>query len=353
MDIRIERTTQLSAKPEDSILGFGKYFTDHAFLCNWSEEKGWFDARIAPRAPVPLDLGACVLHYGQALFEGMKAFHGVDGKDRLLHLPFLANRMRSGAQRLCLPQPPDEVFMGGVKALLDVERDWIPRTRGCSLYIRPTLIGTESFLGIRPASEALFFIILSPVGSYYAKGLAPVRIWVEEQMVRAAPGGLGATKSGANYAASMSAGYEAKKKGYDQVLWLDAIEHEWVEEVGTMNVFFQIGDEVVTPALNGTILGGSTRKAVLEILRHWGINAVERRISMTEIVQARNEGRLVEAFGTGTAAVISPIGELAWKGENLMVGDGETGPLAQRLQAAIQAIQYGESPDELGWSTLV
>jgi len=353
MEIRTSRIATPSSKPQDAELGFGKFFTDHAFTCRWSEQKGWHDAQVAPRAPVPMDLGACVLHYGQALFEGMKAFRGQDGQVRILHLPFLANRMRNGAARLCLPQPPDEVFMEGVKAVVNADRDWIPHTRGCSLYIRPTLIGTESFLGIRPAAEALFFVILSPVGSYYAKGLAPVRIWVEDAMVRAAPGGLGATKAGANYAASMAAGLDAKHKGYDQVLWLDALEHEWVEEVGTMNVFFQVGDEVVTPPLAGTILGGSTRKAVIEILRHWGVKVSERRISMTEISEAAASGALKESFGTGTAAVISPVGEYTWKGRDIKVGNGDTGPLAKRLQSAIQAIQYGESTDELGWSTIV
>jgi branched-chain amino acid aminotransferase len=352
MDIRTEHIKTPSDKPADAGLGFGKFFTDHAFLCDWSESKGWHDARVVPRAPISLGLGACVFHYGQALFEGMKAFHGADGKDRILHTSYLAQRMRNGADRLCLPQPPDEVFIEGVKAVVKADRDWIPRTRGCSLYIRPCLIGTENFLGLRPANEALFFVILSPVGTYYAHGFEPVKIWVEDKMVRTAPGGLGATKAGANYAASLRAALDAKHKGYEQVLWLDAIEHKYVEEVGSMNIVFQIGDEVVSPALLGTILGGSTRKAVLEICRHWGLKVSERRITMDEVIEAAKAGTL-EAFGTGTAAVISPVGEFNYKGETVKVGDGTAGPLAKRLLTAIQAIQYGEAPDELGWATLL
>jgi branched-chain amino acid aminotransferase len=348
MEIEITKTRSSRPKVAHDKLGFGKYFADHQFLMDYNQGR-WEKPRIEPYGPLSLEPGACVLHYSQCLFEGQKAFRGKNGKIRLFRPAFHAARMQKGAARLCMPAPSLEMFQEAVKTLVKVDADWVPDTRGASLYLRPTLIGTESFLGVRPAEKYLFFIISCPVGAYYSEGFNPVKIWVEEEYIRAAAGGLGAIKAGANYASSLLAAVEAKKKGFAQVLWLDAKEHKQVEEVGTMNVFFRFKNEIVTPPLSGTILNGSTRDCVLEILKSWNTPAVERNLTWAEVEAAHAKGELLEAFGTGTAAVVSPIGEFSTKAKKLTIGEGRVGELTQKLFDEITGIQYGEKPDPFGW----
>jgi branched-chain amino acid aminotransferase len=334
--------------PSPEKLGFGQLFTDHMFCLNYNSEKQWHDARVVPYAPLQLDPAASVLHYGQALFEGMKAFRQKDDRIVLFRPQFNCARLAEGAARLCMPAPPADLMLKGIRALVKKDHQWVPAQKGCALYIRPTLIGTEAFLGVRPSQEYLLFVILSPVGAYYQGGLKPIRIWVEEKYVRAAPGGLGATKAGANYAASLLAALEAKKKGYAQVLWLDP-SHEFAEEVGTMNVFFVLNGEVITPALNGSILAGGVRESSIMLLREWGYTVTERRISMREITAAIHSGALTEAFGTGTAALISPVGELHFQNQNHVINERKMGEVSRRLYDEFTALQFGEKADTHGW----
>lgn len=348
IEIKKTLTTMPKALPPSDKLGFGNYFTDHMFVAKYAEGKGWYDAQILPYGPIPLDPGASVFHYGQALFEGMKAFRQNDGHIVLFRPEFNHERMADGAERMCLETPPLELFMQGLKELVKVDERWIPQGPNTALYIRPTLIGTESFLGVRPSHETMFFIILSPVGSYYSEGTKPVKIWTEEKYLRAAPGGLGAVKAGANYAASLKGALEAKQRGYAQVLWLD-VEHQGIEEVGTMNVFFVFKNEIVTPALNGSILPGGTRAAIIELLKSKKLPISERRLTITEVVERLSKGELLEAFGTGTAAVISPIGALHYQGKDWEINQGQTGSLSTELYNEISAIQRGEQADIFGW----
>lgn len=349
MRIHKELAERRKARPDESSLGFGQVFTDHMLVARYEEGKGWHDARILPYGPIQLDPAAAVLHYGQELFEGMKAYRGKDGKVRLFRPEANCQRMAEGAARLCIPPIPPEEMLQMVTELVTLEQDWVPHSEGTSLYIRPTLIATEPFLGVRPSKSYLFFIILSPVGAYYAEGFEPVKIWVEPKYSRAAKGGLGAVKAGANYAASLLASEKAKEKGYAQVLWLDAAEHRWLEEVGTMNLFIRIGDEVVTPELGGSILPGITRDSVIKLLQSWDVPVTERAISIDEIREAHAKGTLVEVFGSGTAAVISPVKELCYKDEALEVGDGKMGELSRRLYDTLTGIQYGEVEDPFDW----
>jgi branched-chain amino acid aminotransferase len=348
MQISKKLTTSPRVKVPAAQLGFGKYFSDHMFLLDFQKGE-WSQPRILPYGELSLEPGACVLHYAQCLFEGMKAFRGSDGKIRLFRPDFHARRFANGAKRLCMPSVPEAVFQEALAELVKVDSSWVPAERGASLYLRPTLIGTESFLGVRPAEKYLFFVITSPVGAYYSEGFNPVKIWVEEEYIRAAPGGLGAIKAGANYAASLAAFMDAKAKGFSQVLWLDAISRTNIEEVGTMNVFFRLKNEVVTPPLSGTILNGATRDCVIQLLRDWKIPLVERNISLQEVMQAYDRGELLEVFGSGTAAVISPVGELATANKKMHPAGGKVGELTKRLFDAITAIQYGEAADPYGW----
>lgn len=336
-------------KPAAEGLGFGKYFTDHMLTIKYQNQR-WLTPEIRPYEPLILDPAASVLHYGQALFEGMKAFRQENGKITLFRPDYNWNRMNRGAERLCMPTIPLEYFMEGIKELVQVDETWVPKEPNCSLYIRPTLIGTEGFLGVRPSEEYLFFVILSPVGSYYGQGQQQgVKIWVEEQFVRAAPGGLGATKAAANYANSLYAAYDAKKKGYAQVLWLD-VTHEYIEEVGTMNVFFVFEDGIVTPPLGGTILAGGVRDSAIQLLREWNLPLVERPLTFREIEQASQNGRLREVFGTGTAAVITAVEELHRKsGDPIVLPQKGMGPVSQRLFDTLNSIQRGTIADKHGW----
>ncbi len=348
MSVPVRRSAKPKPKPSYESLGFGKFFSDHMLIAYYSESKGWHGVEIKPYEPFSLDPAASVLHYGQALFEGMKAFRQESGKCVVFRPEFNWQRMVEGAKRLCMPMPSETQFVSWIKEVVRVDQDWVPNKKGASLYIRPTLIGTEGFLGVRPANEYIFFVILSPVGSYYSEGLAPLKIWIEEDFLRAAPGGLGATKAAANYANSLRAAFEAKQKGYSQVLWLD-VERKYVEEVGTMNVFFVFDDEIATPKLDGTILAGGVRDSVITLLKSMNKKIVERKVTIQEIKDAALNGTLKEVFGTGTAAVISPVGELGSKNWKTTVQDGKTGPVAKALYDTLTGIQYGQLPDKFGW----
>jgi branched-chain amino acid aminotransferase len=352
--IKIERSATLKPKPlDESALGFGKIFTDHMFIMNYTGEKGWHDPRIAPYAPLALDPAATCLHYGQLIFEGLKAYRTADNQIVMFRPEKNMERLNASGERLCIPPVDVDFMVNAMAELVRVESDWVPHSEGTSLYIRPFVLSTDAFLGVHPSDSYLLLVILSPVGSYYAGGLTPVRIYVENNYVRAVKGGTGFTKCAGNYASSLRSQVEAEKEGYAQVLWLDGVEHKYVEEVGSMNVFFVLDDEVVTPALNGSILPGITRASVLEMLRSWGMNVSERRIGIEELAKAYEEGRLKEAFGTGTAAVISPIGELKWEDKAMQLTGGQIGPLSQKLYDEITAIQRCEKADPFGWVTKV
>jgi len=352
MEIKVTEAeeSQKRIKPEDeSNLGFGDIVTDHMFKMDWTTENGWHSARIEPYGPLPIDPAAMVLHYGQEVFEGLKAYSGVDGGIYLFRPGENFKRINRSAKRLVMPEVDVDVAMQGMKRLILLDRDWIPKSEGTSLYVRPTMIATEPHLGVRPAKSYLFYIIIGPVGAYYKEGLNPVKIYVEDFFVRAAIGGTGEAKTSGNYAASLLAAEEAKKKGFTQVLWLDAAERKYVEEVGTMNMFFLIGDELITAPLNGSILPGVTRDSVIRIVKEWGIRLSERSLAIDEVIIAAKNGTLKEAFGTGTAAVISPVGQITFRGEDHIVAGGKMGELSRKLYDEIVAVQYGHKPDPYGW----
>jgi len=338
------------AKPADeSKLGFGKFFTDHMFTLKYDTALGWHDALIGPYQPLSLDPTAMCLHYGQEIFEGMKAYRGQGGEIYLFRPEENIRRMNASAERLCMPPVDPALFLDALKELVRVEKDWIPHSRGASLYIRPTMIATEPALGVHPAGAYLLFIVVGPVGAYYAEGFAPTKIFVSEDYVRAVRGGMGNCKAAGNYAASLYASRIASDMGYTQVLWLDAIERKYAEEVGTSNIFFVIGDELVTPPLAGSILPGVTRNSVLQIARHWGGLVAERPVAIAEVIEAAASGDLKEAFASGTAAIVSPIGQIYYRGQEHVINGGRTGPLTERLYNEILQIQYGEKDDPFGW----
>lgn len=351
--IRRTDTPRVGSRPEDGQLGFGTVFTDHMFLQEYHEGRGWHDARIEPYGPIVLDPAAAVLHYAQEVFDGLKAFRWQDGSVRLFRPQKHVERMIGSCQRMCIPPPEPAALLESFRALVDLERDWVPRTVGTSLYIRPTIVATEPFLGVRPAKSFLYYVILSPVGAYFSSGLDPVSILVADEYVRAVEGGVGSAKTGGNYAASLYAAEQAKQQGFSQVLWLDGVHRKHIDEVGTMNLMVRIGDEVITPPLSGSILPGVTRDSVLTILREWGVRVAERPIAIDEVWTAIGDGRLLEAFGTGTAAVVSPIGELQYRGERQKVNGGEIGELTQRLYDELVGIQYGQRADRHGWTVRV
>lgn len=348
-DIRIELTTQPKEKPKDDELVFGTIFTDHMFIMDYEKGKGWYDPRIVPYQPITLEPSAMVFHYGQTIFEGLKAYRTTDGTIQLFRPQSNFTRMNRSNERMVIPEIDEEFALKALKKLLQIDKDWVPSAEGTSLYIRPFIISTDPYLGVRPAYSYKFMIILSPVGAYYKEGINPVKIAVENEYVRAVVGGTGEAKTAGNYAASLKAQEVCESLGYTQVLWLDGVEKKYIEEVGSMNVFFKIDGEVVTPALTGSILHGITRDSVIQLLKHWDIPVVERRISMEELAQAHDEGRLEEAFGTGTAAVISPIGVLNWKEKDYVINDGKTGELSKRLYDTLTGIQYGKMEDPFNW----
>ncbi len=352
-EISIQRNQNPKPKPDQSALGFGQLFTDHMFVMDYEEGKGWHSPRIVPYGPMALDPSVMVVHYGQATFEGMKAYRTAD-KKILLFRPYAnMERMNISNERLCIPALDVEFAVFAIKKLVEVEEDWIPEAEGTSLYIRPFIFATDPYLGVRPSHTYSFMVILSPVGAYYPEGIDPVKIFVEETYVRAVKGGLGFTKTPGNYAASIKAQEVAKEKGYTQVLWLDGIENKYVEEVGTMNVFFKINGVVITPALEGSILAGITRDSTIKLLKHWGVPVEERKISIQEIYEAHAQGKLDEAFGTGTAAVISPIGELNYKGQIISINNGEIGETSAKIYDTMTGIQNGVLEDTFGWTSRV
>ena len=353
-EIKIELTKNSKSKPTDQgKLGFGNYYTDHMFIMNYDEGEGWHDPRIVPYAPLSLEPSAMCLHYGQEVFEGMKAYRTDSGDIQLFRPEKNMERMNLSNNRLCIPEIDEEFAAYAIKELVKVDKDWIPTAQGTSLYIRPFIIAVDAHVGVRPANHLMFIVILSPVGAYYPEGLNPVKIFVESTYVRAVKGGIGFAKTGGNYAASLKSQDEASKKGYTQVLWLDGVERKYIEEVGTMNVFFVIDDEVITPELQGSILGGVTRMSCIEMLRSWGLKVSERKISIDEVAKASDEGRLKEAFGSGTAAVISPIGELCWGEKVMPINNEKIGEISQRLYDNLTGIQWGKVPDTFGWTVKV
>lgn len=349
MDIRITRSEFLKALPDGNSLSFGTLFTDHMFNMDYTPEKGWHDPRIEPYGPFAMDPSTMVLHYGQSIFEGLKAFKTDSDAINLFRPAENFRRFNRSAEKMCIPQIDEAFALGALKQFLAVEKRWVPSAPGTSLYIRPAVIAMDPFLGVRASYTYRFFIILSPVGPYYKEGFDPVRIWVTEEYVRAVPGGAGDVKTAGNYAASLCASEEAHKKGYTQVLWLDGVERRYIEEVGSMNIFFVIGDEIITPALTGSILAGITRDSVIRLAAKWGKPVTQRRISIEEVMEAHESGKLQECFGSGTAAVISPVGEIRYKNRQIVIGDGSVGPWARTFFDTITGIQYGRLDDSEGW----
>ncbi len=353
LNIKVEKAKELKQKPDFNNLGFGTDFTDHMFIMNYTEGKGWHDPRIEPYRPIALDPSAMVFHYAQEMFEGMKAYKTEDGRVLLFRPEKNIQRTNVTNERLCIPKMNEEDMLQAIEALVSVEKDWIPTAPGTSLYIRPFIIATDPFLGVRASETYLFMVIMSPVGAYYKGGINPVKIWVETEYVRAVKGGVGYAKTGGNYAASIKAQMKAKERGYAQVLWLDGIERKYVEEVGTMNVFFKINGEVITPSLEGSILPGVTRNSVIELLNEWGVPVSERKLSIDEVYEAAENGTLEEAFGTGTAAVISPMGELNYNGKVITINDSKIGELSQRIYDTVTGIQTGVVEDSFNWTVEV
>lgn len=348
MEIKIEKAKVLKEKPDFTKLGFGKYFTDHMFVMDYSDTQGWHDARIVPFGYISIHPASTVLHYGTEIFEGMKAYKTADGYQMFRPLENF-KRLNDSAERICLPAVDPEFALKGLTELINIDYDWIPDAEGTSLYIRPFMFGNDESLGVHAVHNATFVIILSPVGSYYAEGLNPVKIIIENEDVRAVRGGTGYAKCGGNYAASLRAGKRAASKGFSQVLWLDGVERKYIEEVGAMNVMFMIGDTIVTPKLTGSVLPGITRKSCLEILKDWGYKVEERLLSVDELVAATENGELKEAWGTGTAAVVSPIGLLNYDGKDHIVSNNQIGELTQRLYDELTGIQWGKNPDVRSW----
>ena len=353
-DIRIELTKTPKAKPTDETkLGFGHIFTDHMFAMNYDTGEGWHDARIVPFDDVKLSPAAMCLHYGQEIFEGLKAYRTADGTVQLFRPDENYKRMNNSADRMVIPKIDEEFMIEATKKLVEIEKDWVPHTDGASLYIRPFIFATDPYVGVRPADHYLFLIILSPSGAYYSTGLNPVKIYVEQKYVRAVRGGTGFAKTAANYAISLKGQDEAHEQDYEQVLWLDGVEQKYIEEVGSMNIFFVIDGEVITPELTGSVLPGITRKSALEVCKSKGIKATERRITIEEVAKAYDEGKLDEVFGTGTAAVISPVGHLKWGDKIMTINNNEIGPISQMLYDTMTGIQWGKIPDEFGWTVKI
>lgn len=348
-DFPVTENGRPAEKPDQDSLGFGDYYTDHVFLMEYDEDSGWHGGRIVPYAPLAVDPVAAIFHYAQGVFEGLKAYASPGGGAQLFRPYENARRSNLSSARLCIPAIDEDLYVGAIKALVKADAGWVPSAEGTSLYIRPFIIATEAFLGVRPAKEYLFCIIMSPVGAYYKGGLAPTRIFAEDEYVRAAQGGTGFAKTGANYAGCLISQEKAKKLGCNQVLWLDGTERKYVEEIGTSNAFFVIGGKVYTSPLTGTILPGITRDSVITLLKSWGCDVLEKRLTIEEVFEAGRQGELSEVFATGTAAVISPVGEILWKKDSIEVNGKETGPLARRLYDAITGIQSGKAEDPFSW----
>ncbi len=354
LNIKTTKTTNPKPLPEaDNPLTFGTIFTDHMFMMNYETGKGWFDPRIVPYQPLNLDPSTMVFHYAQEVFEGLKAYKTKEGGTLLFRPERNAKRANDSNRRVCIPEVPEKDFIQAIRELVKLDEKWIPEKEDTSLYIRPFFIATDPFLGVRPSHTYLFIIILSPVGAYYPEGLNPIKIWVEEKYVRTVKGAIGDSKAGGNYEASLLAQVKAKEEGYSQVLWLDGIDRKYVEEVGAMNIFFKIKGKIITPELSGSILPGVTRDSVITLCKDWGLPVEERKISILEIAEAQEKGTLEEVFGTGTAAVISPVGSLKWEKMIIEVQDGKIGDLSKRLYDTLTGIQLGRVKDEHGWTVKV
>jgi branched-chain amino acid aminotransferase len=349
MEITITRNEKLKAKPDDDSLGFGTLFTDYMFNMDYDLQKGWHNPRIEPYGSIVMDPATMFLHYGQGIFEGLKAYRTESGRIQLYRPQENISRLNRSCRRLCIPEVDEEFALDAMKQLIELEKDWVPGAPETSLYIRPTIIAMDPFLGVRASHTYRYFIILSPVGAYYPEGFNPIKILVTSDYVRAVRGGVGEAKTPGNYAASLLAGEQAHDAGYTQVLWLDGVEQKYLEEVGSMNIFFVIDDEIITPALNGSILPGITRKSVIELAKHWNEKVSERKISIDELMQAHTAGRLKEVFGAGTAAVISPVGQIKYKDQVITINDNQTGPVAKKYYQAITDMQYGKADDPMGW----
>lgn len=351
-DLEIVKSTNLKAKPYKDQIPFGRTFTDHMFVMDYETEKGWFEPRIIPYEPITLDPAAMIFHYGQTVFEGLKAYRA-DNRILLFRPEKNLQRLNLSSERLSIPHIDEERVMGYLKELISLEQDWVPSTPGTSLYVRPYIIATEPNLSVAPSHTYKLMIILSPVGSYFSGGLTPVKISVEDKFTRAVKGGTGMAKTAGNYSSAYQAQAKAYKDGNADVLWLDGVEKRYIEEVGSMNIFFKINGEVVTPELNGSILHGITRMSVIELLKKWDIPVTERKVSIEELYELSQKGQLEEAFGTGTAAVISPVGELNWAGKKMVINDHEIGELSQKLYDTITGIQTGKLEDTQNWTVSV
>ena len=350
MDIRIELTKHPKEKPTDeSKLGFAKKFTDHMFVMDYTEGQGWHDPRIIPYQPFVLDPATVVFHYAQEIFEGMKAYRTADNQIQLFRPDCNARRSNDSCDRLCIPNIPVEDFIQAVKTLVEVDKDWVPHLDGSSLYIRPFIFANDVGLGVHASKHYIFCIIAAPSGAYYAEGINPVRIYVEDEYIRAAPGLTGFTKCGGNYAASIKAGEMAEEQGYAQVLWLDGVEKKYVEEVGSMNIMFKIDGKIYTAACTGTVLPSVTRRSIIELCKDWGYEVIEGKLAIADVMKAAHEGKLEEVWGTGTAAVVSPVKELKWKDDVAYISDGKIGPLTQKLYDTLTGIQWGKIEDTKGW----
>lgn len=353
-DFKIIKNSNPKPKPEDVFhIDFGTYFSDHMFVMDYNPEKGWHDGRIVPYEDLKLSPAAFVLHYGQESFEGLKSYRTDDGRVALFRPDMNARRLNRSNDRVCIPQIPEDLIVEAIKAFVEVDQDWIPTEPDTSFYIRPFIIATEPFIAVRPSREYQFIIIGCPVGPYYPEGLAPTKIYVEDHYVRATPGGTGYAKVGGNYAAGLKAQEVAHEKGYSQILWLDGVERKYVEEIGTSNAFFVIDGELLTAIPTGSILEGITRDSVIQVAKSWGMKVTERRITMEEIYRAHQEGRLQECFASGTAAVISPVGELGWQDKKMVINNGEIGEISQKVYDTITGIQSGKLPDSFGWVTFL
>ncbi|MFB1081732.1 branched-chain amino acid aminotransferase [Jeotgalibacillus sp. JSM ZJ347] len=350
--LEIVKRQQLKEKPSAGV-PFGTTFTDHMFIMEYEEGIGWHDARITPYSPLTLDPAAMIFHYGQTIFEGLKAYRTEDDRILLFRPEKNFERLNLSGERLSIPPVDEEGVLEYLKTLIELEKDWVPSTPGHSLYIRPFIIATEPNLAVSPSKTYRMMILLSPVGPYFPGGLKPVTIHVEQEFTRAVKGGTGMAKTAGNYSSGYQAQAGAKKTGNADVLWLDGIEKRYIEEVGSMNIFFKINGEVVTPALSGSILKGVTRMSIIEVLNCWGIPVTERRIAIDELHDLYEKGQVEEAFGTGTAAVISPVGELNWGDKKMVFNDHNIGELSQKLYDTITGIQTGRRPDDFNWTVEV
>ncbi len=353
MEIKVTRAAQLKEKPDSSKLVFGRCMTDHMLIIDYDEGQGWHDARIVPYGPLQIDPAAKVLHYAEEIFEGLKAYRTEDGSIQLFRIMDNIRRLNGSADRLCMPQIPEEMAKEAIMELVKYEQDWVPHEKDTSLYIRPFMIGLDAALGVHSSHHVQFIVVVCPVGAYYPEGLNPVKIYIEDEDVRAVKGGTGMAKTGGNYAASLRAGNRAEQKGYTQVLWLDGVHRKYIEEVGAMNVMFKVNGKILTPDLNGSVLDGITRRSCIQLLKDWGYEVEERRISAEELFAAAKSGELEEAWGTGTAAVVSPIGELAEGDEKAIINNNQIGEVTQKLYDHITGIQWGRMADPHDWITKV